>query len=611
MSDSFLPHYSRELDAVRRLAGEFADAHPKIAGRLRLAPDAVDDPHVGRLLEGVAFLSARAQQRLDDEFPEITDALLGVLYPQYLSPVPSAAIVQLSCQAGVRVPVTVPSGTAIETDPVAGEPCRFRTAYETTLWPVEIESVKLTGLPLAAPAWSGVSGARSSLRISLRTADPETTFAELGLDRLRCFLRGPLEQSLKLYELLAGHVIGIALADGVNDARPTWLPATCIEPVGFAPQEALTPWSSRSFSGFRLLGEYFTLPEKFLFVDFCGLEARSLLQAGNRMEIFVYLDQASTDLEQRLQPDPLALGCTPMVNLFAKHCEPLPLTGQTSEYRISPDLRRPRAHEIWSVERVRELRSNGTTRPWHPFYRHPAEPADATANPDETAGSYTLVRRDSPGRQGGTDVFLAPFDPVADIDLPADAVLSIDALCTNRDLPAALPFGGGQPHLRLSQGIAAVTGLRCLTAPTASLRPPLRETRSWRLISQLSLGHLSIVGGSGAADSLREVLRLYDLRDSTESRATIAALLSVQSQRGTARVPGARPGSFCRGLDVTLEFDARAWSSMGLFLLACVMDRFLALHATVNSFVRTAVSLQGQGGTVARFAPRAGARVLV
>ena len=611
MSDSFLPYYSRELDAVRRLAGEFADAHPKIAGRLRLAPDAVDDPHVGRLLEGVAFLSARAQQRLDDEFPELTDALLGVLYPQYLTPVPSAAIVQLACQPGLRVPVTVPSGTAIETDPVAGEPCRFRTAYETTLWPVEIESVRLGGLPLAAPAWPGLAGARSSLRISLRTADTDATFAELGLDRLRCFLRGPLEQSLALYELLAGHVIGVALADGVNDVRPTYLPGTSVRPVGFAPEEALTPWSPRSFSGFRLLSEYFAMPEKFLFVDFCGLEARSLLQASNRMEIFVYLDHAAPELEQRLQPDPLALGCTPMVNLFAKHCEPLPLNGQSGEYLISPDLRRPRAHEIWSVERVGELRADGTTRPWRPFYRHPAEPADT-----EAAGSFTLIRRDSPGwqggaRQGGTDVFLAPFDPVANVELPADAVLSIDALCTNRDLPAALPFGGGQPHLRLSQGIAAVTGLRCLTAPSASLRAPLRERRSWRLISQLSVGHLSIVGGAGAADSLRELLRLYDLRDNAESRATIAGLRSVQSRRGTARVPGARPGSFCRGLDVMLEFDPHAWGSMGLFLLACVLDRFLALHATMNSFVRTAVTLQGQQGTVARFAPRAGARVLL
>ena len=128
MSDAFLPYYNRELSALRELAGAFAEAHPKVAGRLRLAPNTVDDPHVARLLEGAAFLSARAQQRLDDEFPELTDALLGVLYPHYLAPTPSAAIVQLGCRPDLKVPVTVPSGTMIETDPIRGEPCRFRTA---------------------------------------------------------------------------------------------------------------------------------------------------------------------------------------------------------------------------------------------------------------------------------------------------------------------------------------------------------------------------------------------------------------------------------------------------------------------------------------------------
>ncbi|MEI9984110.1 MAG: type VI secretion system baseplate subunit TssF [Aliidongia sp.] len=108
MSDAFLSYYNRELGALRDLAGDFAEAHPKIAGRLRLAPNTIDDPHVARLLEGVAFLSARAQQRLDDDFPELTDALLGVLYPHYLAPVPSGAIVQFACQPDLRVPVSVP-----------------------------------------------------------------------------------------------------------------------------------------------------------------------------------------------------------------------------------------------------------------------------------------------------------------------------------------------------------------------------------------------------------------------------------------------------------------------------------------------------------------------
>jgi type VI secretion system protein ImpG len=609
MSDDLLPYYQRELDSLRRLAGEFADAHPKIAGRLRLASDVVDDPHVGRLLEGVAFLSARVQARLDDEFPEITDALLSVLYPHYLAPVPSAAIVQFGARRELRVPVILPAGTALETEPVRDEPCRFRTSYETTLWPILLESVRFSGLPLAAPACPSLAGARSVLRIVLRTADPEVTFDELGPDRLRCFLRHPLAQSLPLYELLCGHALGVALADGPNDARPTVLPATAISPVGFAPEEALYPWSARSFSGFRLLTEYFACAEKFLFIDFCGLEARSLLQAANRMELFIYFDRAAPELERRLAPDCLALGCTPVVNLFARQCEPVALTHRRTEYLISPDNRRPRAFEIWSVEQVRELRGDGSSRPWRPFYRLPAEAGPIADG--ESAGCYHLIRRDSPGAFPGTDVFLAPFDPTLDVGRSADAVLSVDALCTNRDLPAELPFGGGQPAFHLVEGVSATSGVTCLTAPTPALRPRLREGRSWRLISHLSLGHLSLVGGEAAAESLREVLRLYDLRDTSETRATISSLLGANARPGTARVPGTRRGSFCRGLDVALEFDPRLWDTAGAFLLATVLERFLALHATVNSFVRTTVMLRGQPGPVVAFPPRAGARVLL
>jgi type VI secretion system ImpH/TssG family protein len=370
MSDRLLPFYSRELDALRSRAGAFAEAYPKVAGRLRLTPDAVDDPHVERLLEGVAFLTGRTQQRLDDELPEITDALLGVLYPHYLAPVPSGAIVQFACKPDGRAAVTVPRGTALLTDPVRGEPCRFRTCYDTTLWPVAIENVRLTGLPLTAPVIPAAKGARSSLRFTLRLADPEARFGDLGISELRLFLRGPGEQSLQLYELLCGHTVGVALANSPNDDRPTALPPSAVRSIGFAPEEALYPWSARSFSGFRLMTEYFALPEKFLFVDLNGLDARTLVQDGDRMEVFIYFDQDAPALERRLQPNCLALGCTPVVNLFPRRCEPIRLDHQRTEYPVIADNRFPNAFEIWRIDEVNEMRDDGSVRPWRTFYRH-------------------------------------------------------------------------------------------------------------------------------------------------------------------------------------------------------------------------------------------------
>lgn len=609
MSDGLLPYYNRELVAIRKLAGEFADAHPKIAGRLRLSADAVDDPHVARLLDGSAFLAARVHHRLDDEFPELTDALLGLLYPQFLAPIPSLAIAQLTCAIDLKVSLRIAAGLPLDSEPVRGDVCRFRTSWPVTLWPIEIESARLSGLPLAAPANVLAQGAVSVLRIVLKCADPETTFSQLGLDRLRLYLRSPANIALPLYELICGHTLSVAYADSATDPSAVLCGAEALLPVGFAPDEALFPWPARGFSGFRLLAEYFGFPEKFMFLDLDQIDSKTLAAASNRMEVFIYLDRAVPELERILTGEAFALGCVPMVNLFPQRCEPVAVNHEDTEYRVLPDSRRPGSLEIWSIERVRETRPDGSTRPWRPFYRLTE---NACSDAERPGGFFHAVRRPSPAPLRGSEVYLAPFDPAFDAtDQIADTVLSVDALCTNRDLPMELPFGGGHPFMRLSEGVASVTRVACVTAPTSPLRLKARDKTFWRLISHLSLGHLSVVGGGEGAAALKEVLRLYDLRDTPETLAAIEGLVAVSSHPGAARVPGARAGAFCRGLDVRLEFDQRAWEAGGLYLLASVLDRFLALHATVNSFVRTTAGLRGRAGTIAVWPARAGARVLL
>ncbi|MDE1906606.1 MAG: type VI secretion system baseplate subunit TssF, partial [Rhodospirillales bacterium] len=307
MADSLLPYFNQELTAIRHLAAEFAQAHPKIAGRLRLSPDTVDDPHVARLLDGVAFLSARAQARLDDEFPELTDTLLDILYPHYLAPFPSCAITQFSAKPDLAAQVDIPPGFELETEAVRGQSCRYRTTSHLTLWPVKLESARLTGLPFTAPANPLANGAVAVLRIVLTTLNPEVKFSQLGLDKLRLFLRGGAA-ALRLYELMAAHTLGVALANTPNDIAPVLLPGSAVEEVGFAPEEALLPWPARSFEGFRLLSEYFAFPQKFMFLDIAGLAAKTMVQESNRLEIFLYLNHTSAELERTVDADMFALG---------------------------------------------------------------------------------------------------------------------------------------------------------------------------------------------------------------------------------------------------------------------------------------------------------------
>ena len=277
-----------------------------------------------------------------------------------------------------------------------------------TLWPVEVENVRLSGLPIVAPANPAAAGAAGVLRITLKCASPEATFTQLGVDRLRFFLRGPTNQALALYELLGAprHLDRLRRQRGRSRRRSS-CPASAIEPVGFSPDEALLPWSARGFSGFRLLTEYFAFPEKFLFLDFTRIDAKTLVSGGNRLEIFVYLDRSLPELERTIGQQSLALGCTPLVNLFPQRCEPVTLSHQDTEYRIVPDARRPRAAEVWSVERVRETLPDGSFRPWRPFHRL----TEGDPEPGVPGGFYHVARRAAAPGVPGTEVFLAPHDP--------------------------------------------------------------------------------------------------------------------------------------------------------------------------------------------------------
>lgn len=605
MTERLLPYFNRELLAIRKLAAEFAEEHPKIAGRLRLSPDAIDDPHVARLLDGVAYLSARVHQRLDDEFPELTDALLSALYPGFLAPIPAATIAQFECKPDLQASAVIEAGFAVETERVQGETCRFRTAYPVTLWPVRIDQVRLAGQPFVAPANPLAAGAASVLRIVLTTLEPEMSFATLGMDRLRFFLRGGPAIAPHLHELLAAHTLGIALAEEPGDPNPVLLGPEALCPVGFAEDEALLPWPARGFSGFRLLAEYFAFPDKFRFLDIDQLDRKTLTLEKNRLEIFIYLDQSAIELERAVTAEHLALGCTPMVNIFPQRCEPVHFDQTETEYRVVPDARRPTGMEVWGITGVTETDRSGQTRQWAPFYR---VGRDAGETP---AGYYLETRRPASTATGGTETYLAPFAPGFDPHEVADTVLSVEALCMNRDLPAALPFGGGHPYVNALSPHDGIAGITCLIPPGATLRPQLAEHGAWKLISHLSLGHLSVVGGAEGAAALRDVLRLYDRSESADTRAAIEALVGVSAKPGVARVPGGRLGSFCRGLDVTLEFEAKSYRDQGLFLLGAVLERFLALHGTINSFVRTTLRLRGRTDPAMRFPPRAGYRTLL
>jgi type VI secretion system protein ImpG len=635
MSEELVPYYNRELSYIRRLGAEFAQAHPKIAARLVLGPHGTEDPHVERLIEAFAYLNARIRHKLDDDFPEITDAMLGVVYPHYQVPIPSMAIVQLVLDRGQADLVggyTIPRESMLEADWPDGEPCRFRTCYPVTLFPIEVASASLTGRPYAAPAVGGAGDAVAVLRIQLQSYSKDMAFSRLAAGSLRFYLNGQSQHVFALYELLLNNALAVAVASSPRDPQPVVLPPQSIRPVGFERDEGMLPYTARSFLGYRLLTEYFTFPQKFLFFELAGLGPK-VLKATGTLEFFFYLNRSTLDLEQNVSADTFRLGCTPIINLYSRRAEPIALTQTETEYRVVPDARHPLAGEVYSIDRVTATSPDGEQVEFQPFYslKHAAAGDPGTIGTMVAVGSAASVgsrpsvgaphkafwhatRRPAaePGAKGdrGTEVWLSLVDLAFSPAAPPHWTLDVETTCLDRDRPSRLPFGEGQPVLRLTKG-APLSRIACLTRPTPTLRPALKHGALWRLISHLSLNHLSLADSQEGADALREILKLYDFADSAETRAMIDGLLSVRTRRVVGRAAGEPRGGFCRGLEVTVLFDEDRFAGSGVYLFACVLERFLGLYCSINSFSKMIATTNKREGELRRWPPRAGEIVLL
>ncbi|PRD41149.1 type VI secretion system baseplate subunit TssF [Phyllobacterium phragmitis] len=587
MAESFFHRYNEELSTIRRRAAGFAEAFPKIAGRLRMTGEVADDPHVERLIQSFAYSAARIRHKLDDEFPELTNGLLETLYPHYLAPIPSMSMVRLIPGKTLASVQAVPRHTEILAEPVAGEACRFRTTQDVEIAPIQISSASLSGQPIGAPP-SPFSGAAGCLRISLMPHDEKKPLSQIGLKRLRLHLASQWRQASALYELLANHTMGIALAHHADDETPIFLPRENLRPVGFDQTESMLPYPPSSFIGYRLLTEFFALPQKFLFLDINGLEC----WRDDTLDIFIYLDETDRKLERAVSAGDLVLHATPVINLFRQSCEPTLLDGTRTEYRLLPDSRRQKTREIYSVERVLLTNRNGEEEICCPFFGRSLHGGATT--------TYWQIQRRFEADQGTSDIDITFVDAAHHAVRRLDAVASVDALCLNRDLPEKLPFGGGHPNLQIASGHDAVASIEPLIPPTPSVRMNDHEGRNWRLMSHLMLNHLSLFDNEGAA--LKDILSLYAFRDAPETQQLVNAIVRVEARASTARLG---EGGMVPGTEILLEFDPAAIDRASAYLFGSVLDRFFGLYTSVNSFTRLIVALKGRSKPVATWPARA------
>lgn len=611
--EDLLPYYERELAFLRRYSREFAERYPKIAGRLLLVGDTSEDPHVERLIEAFALMGARISKKIEDDYPEFTESLLEVLYPHYLRPFPSCSIAHFDLgKAGAQLsaPVVVPRGTEMLTRPVRGVQCRFRTAYDVKLAPVRVAGAEFRPVAHTPPAVRLPPQACAQITLHFALEGQQASLTEMKVDKLRLFIDGEPSLCAVLRDVLALNVSHAYVEPATSTGHWTRLEGNPFSSVGMAEDEALIDVPARSHPAYRLLTEFFAFPEKFGFFDLDLRKAGAM--GGKAFSLHFILSGVAADsvparLMDAITADNFKLGCTPVVNLFKQHAEPIHVTHAAVTYPVVADARRAWAYEVHAVDSVacvRQTAQGESITEYRPFYslRHGETPGRSEQY--WIARRNGTVARQSPGYELELSMVDLDFDPVT----PKTDVLSCTLTCTNRDLPTQLAYGVPGGDLTLEGGSVA-RSISLLRKPTPTRRFDDGRGAQWRLISHLALNHVSLV--EGGVNTLREMLRLYDLPRSPISASQIDGIVSLEHQAATTWLPGRPFGSVVRGTEIRVGIDESHFVGTGIQAFASVLDHFFALYVHANSFTRCVLVSSQSGEELITCPARSGESILV
>lgn len=610
-----LPHYESELALLRRLCRGFAEQYPGIAGNLLMAGDTCKDPHVERLIQASALLAARISKRLDDEYPLFTESLLEMLYPHYLRSFPSCSIVHLDFQSTTSdqpdITTLLPRGTILKSAPVRGVKCKFRTTSDIEVAPVILSAAGYKPI-INAPGSIRLAGDVTSGMDLRFECSGKTALADIVVDRLRIFIDAESSLTAALRDTLFTRVQSAYVSFDNAPWRPLRQPL--IGAVGLSASDALIPFTARSHPAYRLLTEYFAFPEKFNFFDLAWKEIAERMPGKCRsftLHLVLKNVPHGGHLAQtlsKLSVQNLLLNCAPVVNLFHRNGAPVDVRHTASDYALLADSARPEAYEIYGIESARLIsdvsRRDGIEQ-IRPFYsmRH--------GEHSHPSGHYWVLRRDpvteglSPGHEMRISLVNDELLPLATINKAQ--TLSVELLCSNRNLPTMLSAGQAEGDLTLD-GLFTRTPIRFLRKPSTPCRFDAANGGHWRLISHLTLNHRSLSGVG--LDEFREMLTLYNLPRNATVQRQIQGVTALRYRTTMAWIPGEPTAALMPGLEISMTVDEEAFVGSGVHLFAQTLDHFFGLYCQINVFSQLVVVSNQTGKELLRCQPRSSANLL-
>ncbi|GGK42317.1 type VI secretion system baseplate subunit TssF [Aliivibrio fischeri] len=556
-------YFQDELTYLKEAGSEFAKYHPKLTHFLS---EGTFDPDVERLLEGFAFLTGRVREKIDDELPELTQSLISLLWPHYMRSVPSMCISELVPHSGsVTEKIIVERGAEMASEQVEGTQCQFRTCYDVALYPLSIQQIEQNN-----------SRTNSSLHLTI-AANNGLELSRIKLDTLRFHLHGEQHITRSLYLWLFRYLEYVEL--DVGGGYKHRLRADQVIPVGFGDDEGILPYSKNSFSGYRLLQEYFSLPDKFMFFDLKGLEWLGGIPQRSTVKISFAFSRALPS-EVIVKNKHFKLHCTPSVNLFEKDGDPIRLDHQLNEYRVRPQSSNQEHYEVYSVESVESWSKAERCRKKLIEF----ESFEHQINQRDKRDFYkTKVSERINGR--GLERYISFHSHNNQVSELGSETVLMKLVCSNADLSERLSVGDIIYTTHKSPTYATFSNI---TKPTQSVSPQVNGELQWQLIANMSLNYLSLAN----IDVLKVLLSTYDYQSRVDRQAHRASIHRLDGIKSATMSPTDRifRGVAIRGVKFKVGMNSSYFVNEGdMYLLASILNEFIRLYSSINSFTELEV----------------------
>ncbi len=620
--DELLPYYERELSMLRNHAWQFAKRYPKIAGQLQINSETAGDPHVERLIESFALLTSRINKKLEDNYPEFTEALLNVIYPHYLKPFPSCGIIELYDKkklSNLTKIIKVSRGITLHSRPVNNVKCGFNVSFDTFISSAVISSVEYQNIiPQSKFSNLSKSDASSLLTITLCAGGDNIYFDTLNLPYLRVYLDCDAALSSQIKELFFMRTSKLFVQFDNQELQEAVL-EDIIKLVGFNDNEALLPFDARSAQVYRIITEFFAFPEKFNFIDFhldkfkypFPKECKTV-KFYFAVNMYANLSNLDHKMLEQLSPRHFVVNCVPAVNLYKKAASPIFLNHKNSSYPIVIDNIKPDYYELYSIESVKRIAINedniSSIKSYKPFYH-------LKFNQSESENRYWFLNYDSSLADLSTG-----FEyqiSISDIDNDkaenniesAGKALSLDVMTTNRDLPSMLQYGLVEGDLFSEQGNSEITYAKFITKPSRCCRFKRGDGMRWRLISHLNFNHFSLVSSGG--ELLREMLSLYNINQSVENKKLIESIVNIEQKSIFTKLNGKTYPVFIKGVEIKVFIDRKSLIGTGEYLFSRILDELFGMYVHANSFIKLILVCSVTMEEIIQCPPRNGQLVLI